>query len=124
MEHPVTHEGRKVPATHLMFVTAEAERKFMEWEKGNVRDFIVREIESCYDVNMEKLSFQEKNMKAVFCVFALNPSYSCDFGEPCRPKTLETGIMMERLLSLDKLMKEKIPFIKIRSIKIKTERIF
>ena len=123
MDHPVMHKGRQVPATHIVTVTAEARIEFMEWEKGNVRDFISKEIESCYDASIEKLFFHKKTMEAVFCVFALNPSYSWDNGEPCYSRTLETGIAIERLLSLDEEMKEKIPFIRMRSIKVKAERI-
>ena len=126
MDHLVMYRKRQVPATHIVTVTAEAKTELLKWERGNVRDFISKEIESCYDASLEKLSFYGKTIEAIFCVFALNPHspYFRDAGDPCSPKTLETGILMKRFFSLDKGMKEEIPFIKTRSIGIKVERIF
>ena len=128
MDHLVMYRGRQVAATHLVTITVKVKEKteLLEWEKGIIRGFIFEEIESCYDVGLEKLFFYGKAIEAIFCVFALNPysPYFRNIGEPCSLKTLETGILMERFFPLDREMKEKIPFIEIESMKIKARVIF
>ena len=129
MDRPMMmYKGGQVPATHVVTVTAETNTELMEWEKGNIRGFIFEEIESRYDASMEEIFFHKKTVKIIFHVLAFIPSYSwlCSWaaGDPCSPNMLEAGIAIERRYSLDKKMKEKIPFIKTESIRIETEQIY